>query len=292
MTEKTTGQTSANAKASSPVPSTSTQTQTSTKSATGSPQPASPKKVKGSKAAHFVLQGKGGVGKTLVSNLLAQYLETTGVEVFCYDTDPVNHSLARIVALNVKKVPLYKDGTSDTDNRALDKMLSDMVQHPATYVIDNGASSFKPMSQHLISDGSIELLLDMDFSVVLHLIVSTGPELEMTISGVAGILDSVADTSVPVVVWINEKGVSFEEQTGTDFEGSTFYNEYKAQIAGIVTIPALPKASRSIFETMLNNKLTFDEAESSDTFYVIEQKRLGKLKESFFASIENGLEGV
>lgn len=291
MTEKTAQTTSQNAKASSAAPSTSTQPQTAPKSETGSPQPKSPKKAKASKAAHFILQGKGGVGKTLVSGLLAQYLDTTGVEVHCFDTDPVNHSLAQMAALNVKEVPLYKDGTSDTDNRALDKMLSDMAENPATYVVDNGASSFKPMSQHLISDGSIELLLDMGFSVALHLVVSTGPELDMTISGVADILDSV-EASIPVVVWINEKGPAFAEQTGTEFEGSKFYERYKGQIAGIITIPSLPKASRGIFETMLNNKMTFEEAESSNSFYVIEQKRLGKLKESFYGAIENGLEGV
>lgn len=278
-----------NEKASSPAPSTSTQTQTPTKSETGSSQP---KKTKPSKAAHFVLQGKGGVGKTLVSSLLAQYLATTGVEVRCFDTDPVNHSLARVTALNVSKIPLYKDGTSDADNRALDKMLSDMAAHPATYVVDNGATSFKPMSQHLIADGSMELLLDLDFSVVLHLVISTGPELEMTLSGVAGILDSLDDLSIPVVVWINEKGISFEEQAGTDFENSSFYQQYKSLITGLITIPFLPKASRGVFEVMLNNKLTFDEAEQSDAFFLIEQKRLGKLKETFYHAVETGLEGV
>lgn len=291
MTEKTTNQT-VNEKPSSPAPSTSTQTQTPTKSANGSSQPKKTKPVKPSKAAHFVLQGKGGVGKTLVSNLLAQYLETTGVEVRCFDTDPVNHSLARIPALNVSKVPLYKDGTSEADNRALDKMLSDMAGHPATYVVDNGATSFKPMSQHLIADGSIELLLDLDFSVVLHLVISTGPELEMTLSGVSGILESLDDLSIPVILWINEKGISFEEQAETDFESSAFFNEYKTRITGLITIPFLPKATRGVFETMLNNKLTFEEAENSDAFFLIEQKRLGKLKETFFSSVETGLEGI
>ena len=37
---------------------------------------------------HFVLQGKGGIGKTYVSTILAQWLKTKSDTVLrCYDTD-------------------------------------------------------------------------------------------------------------------------------------------------------------------------------------------------------------
>ena len=37
---------------------------------------------------HFTLQGKGGVGKTLVSNLLAQHQISKKTKLVCIDTDP------------------------------------------------------------------------------------------------------------------------------------------------------------------------------------------------------------
>jgi len=45
---------------------------------------------------HFVLQGKGGVGKTFVSLLLAQAIAGRGKPVICVDTDPVNASLSSL----------------------------------------------------------------------------------------------------------------------------------------------------------------------------------------------------
>lgn len=42
---------------------------------------------------HFILQGKGGVGKSLVASALIQYLLQEGVPVQGIDTGPVNATL-------------------------------------------------------------------------------------------------------------------------------------------------------------------------------------------------------
>jgi Mrp family chromosome partitioning ATPase len=60
---------------------------------TGSSDPASSlERNKPMRKAHFVLQGKGGVGKTFVASLIAQYLTERGEPVACLDTDQVNGS--------------------------------------------------------------------------------------------------------------------------------------------------------------------------------------------------------
>ena len=43
---------------------------------------------------HITLQGKGGVGKSLVASLLAQHHLESGTPVVCIDTDPVNATLS------------------------------------------------------------------------------------------------------------------------------------------------------------------------------------------------------
>ena len=43
---------------------------------------------------HLILQGKGGVGKSFIAALLAQYLQEKGVAVRCFDADPVNSTQA------------------------------------------------------------------------------------------------------------------------------------------------------------------------------------------------------
>ena len=49
-------------------------------------------------AIHLTLQGKGGVGKSLVAAVLAQYLKSAGRDVRCIDTDPVNRTFAQYAA--------------------------------------------------------------------------------------------------------------------------------------------------------------------------------------------------
>jgi len=44
----------------------------------------------GATAIHIALQGKGGVGKSLVSAILSQYLSSKGQDVLAIDADPVN----------------------------------------------------------------------------------------------------------------------------------------------------------------------------------------------------------
>ena len=57
-------------------------------------------------AIHLTLQGKGGVGKSLVASILAQYLRDKGKDVRCIDTDPVNRTFAQYAALGADRLNL------------------------------------------------------------------------------------------------------------------------------------------------------------------------------------------
>ena len=47
---------------------------------------------------HLSLQGKGGVGKSLIASILAQYFRDRGRDIHCIDTDPVNSTLFQYTA--------------------------------------------------------------------------------------------------------------------------------------------------------------------------------------------------
>ena len=49
---------------------------------------AEPEHTQVSSTIHLSLQGKGGVGKSLIASILAQYLLKRGKPVRCVDTDP------------------------------------------------------------------------------------------------------------------------------------------------------------------------------------------------------------
>ena len=62
---------------------------------------------------HLILQGKGGVGKSMVAAILGQFLHTRGIETQCIDTDPVIQTLMQYRALNAGT----QRGATETDER-------------------------------------------------------------------------------------------------------------------------------------------------------------------------------
>ena len=66
---------------------------------------------------HFVLQGKGGVGKSYAAVLLAQYLREKGLPVSCFDGDPLNQTLGGFASLDVKKVDFLENTGKGSPNK-------------------------------------------------------------------------------------------------------------------------------------------------------------------------------
>ena len=67
-------------------------------------------------AIHLTLQGKGGVGKSLIASILAQYLKEKGREVRCIDTDPVNRMFAQYGALAADRLKTYATNTTGSNS--------------------------------------------------------------------------------------------------------------------------------------------------------------------------------
>jgi cellulose biosynthesis protein BcsQ len=65
---------------------------------------------------HILLQGKGGVGKSLISSILSQYLLSKGQNVRCVDADPVNQTLSEYQGLAVSCLNLFKRETPSESN--------------------------------------------------------------------------------------------------------------------------------------------------------------------------------
>src|ERR1700759_2423553 len=88
---------------------------------------------------HLSLQGKGGVGQSLVASLLAQYLLQRGNTVRCIDTDPVHKTLSQYRPLPTEQLKLLQEG--GIDQRGFDDLIEVLTgDDAATFVIDNGAS--------------------------------------------------------------------------------------------------------------------------------------------------------
>ena len=107
-------------------------------------------------AIHLSLQGKGGVGKSLVASILAQYFIHRGTTIRCIDTDPVNQTFAQYKRLPVERVKLIRDG--GIDQRGFDGLMETLLTSEGVFVVDNGASTFVPLWNYFLENNTLELL--------------------------------------------------------------------------------------------------------------------------------------
>ena len=91
------------------------------------------------KTVHITLQGKGGIGKSFVSLMLAQYLKQHDPGVLCLDTDPVNATFSSFPALNVCSIALLESNNM-INERHFDDMMEQILNANCNVVVDNGAT--------------------------------------------------------------------------------------------------------------------------------------------------------
>ena len=233
---------------------------------------------------HMVLQGKGGVGKSFIAATLAQYKTSKGQKPLCIDTDPVNSTFAGYKALNVQRLQIME---SDQINpRNFDKLIELIASAKDDIIIDNGASSFVPLSHYLISNEVPTLLADMGHELIVHTVITGGQALLDTVSGFAQIV-SQFPAEVVFVVWLNPYWGAIEHE-GKTFEQLKAYTTNKARVSAIVTIPTLKEETfgRDLSE-MLQDRLTFDEALSMESRTIMTRPRLKIVKGQLFGQLDS-----
>jgi anion-transporting ArsA/GET3 family ATPase len=233
---------------------------------------------------HLVLQGKGGVGKSVISALIAQYKTTEEHQPLCIDTDPVNATFSGYKALNVERLDLLDDDEINTRN--FDKLIEIIAETKHDdLIIDNGASSFVPMSHYLISNKIPALLKEMGHELVIHTVVTGGQALMDTVSGFSQLAKQFP-AEASFIVWLNPYWGAVEAE-GKTFEKMKAYLDNKSRVSAIVKLPTLKEETygRDLSE-MLQERLTFDEAISSEDLSIMNRQRLKIIKEQVFAQLQ------
>ena len=232
---------------------------------------------------HMILQGKGGVGKSVIAALLAQYKASKGHKPLCIDTDPVNATFYGYGALGVRQVTLMEG--EEINPRYFDTLVELMARSEQDVIVDNGASSFIPMTHYLISNGVPTLLAGMGHELVLHTVVTGGQALLDTVNGFRQ-LSSQFPAEASFVVWLNPYWGPIEHE-GTPFEELKVYIERRSRVAAIVHMPALKEETfgRDLSD-MLRARLTFDEALAAASLTIMTRQRLKIVKAQLFGQLD------
>jgi hypothetical protein len=149
---------------------------------------------------HLTLQGKGGVGKSLVASILAQYFRHHGKELHCIDSDPVNQTFSQYAELGAEHLAIMRDGRIDTSG--FDHLLDRLLDEDGIFVVDNGASTFVPLWGYIVENNVLESLAAAGRKLCVHTIVTGGQALGDTLKGFKSLADSSDERNM--VVWLNE----------------------------------------------------------------------------------------
>jgi hypothetical protein len=232
---------------------------------------------------HIILQGKGGVGKSMIASMVAQYKYGNNETPLCIDTDPVNATFEGYKSLDVQRLHIM-DG-DEINTRNFDALVEMVAAAKRDIIIDNGASSFVPLSHYLISNQVPSLLQEMGHDLVVHTIVTGGQALVDTVNGFAQ-LASQFPAQCLFVVWLNPYWGPIEHE-GKGFEQLKAYTANKGRVSAIIQIPALKEETYGRdFSEMLRNRRTFDEALADPALTIMTRQRLKIVKTQLFAQLD------
>jgi hypothetical protein len=233
---------------------------------------------------HMVLQGKGGVGKSMIAAAIAQHKMSKGQAPLCIDTDPVNATFEGYKALKVRRLNIM-DG-DEINTRNFDVLVELIATAENDVIIDNGASSFVPLSHYLISNQVPALLQDMGHTLVVHTVITGGQALLDTVSGFAQ-LASQFPAECLFVVWLNPYWGAIEHE-GKGFEQMKAYTANKGRVSAIIKIPTLKEETYGRdFAEMLQERMTFDEALAMESLTIMTRQRLKIVRTQLYGQMEN-----
>lgn len=232
---------------------------------------------------HLILQGKGGVGKSMIAAVLAQYKEEKESAPLCIDTDPINSSFAGYKALNVSRLDIMQN--DEINSRNFDALVEMIANTETDVIVDNGASSFVPLSHYLISNQVPELLNEMGHELVIHTVVTGGQALLDTLSGFSQLAQQFP-TECLFIVWLNPYWGTVEHE-GKSFEQMKAYSANKDRVSAIIKVPELKQDTYGQdFSEMLQNRKTFNEALEDKDISIMVRQRLTIIKRKLFEQLD------
>ena len=236
---------------------------------------------------HFIQQGKGGVGKSVIASFLFQVLKQLGKDVTAFDTDPVNATLTGYKEFNVVSVDIVRPSQNggQVDARAFDDLLEALYSLPEDThaVVDNGASSFLALGNYMKDIGLIQLLEEKGHQVFFHSVVTGGQAIGDTLTGLKVLADGFTNT--PIVVWLNPFFGDIRLD-GKGFEEFKIYHEYAHQFHAVIQLPLVNKDTLGRdLEELFAKRQSFENAITSCQ-YIAVRSRLKRYWEQLIGIIQ------
>ena len=228
---------------------------------------------------HMILQGKGGVGKTVIATLLTEHYKAHDVETVCVDTDPNNATFTSYEAYYVHYLELVDSGNDgdDVDPEKFDELVEIVMGAPegSAVIVDNGVGSFIPLCSSLKRDGIVTMLKERGDKVMFHTVVAGGEMMTDTLRGYNDLCENFPD--VDVVVWRNEYFGPIKAPDGTGFDDFKICRDNAGQTAASIVLPfKKPETYGRNLRAMRSRRLSFEEVKKAPGFSHLARHRLAR----------------
>jgi len=231
---------------------------------------------------HLVLQGKGGVGKSLISAILGQYFQTRKTSPHCFDTDPVNATFAQYQALRAEHINVLRRGA--IHDKRFDELFEKICALDGVCIVDTGATTFVPLWNYILENDILNFLAGRSRRVFVHCVVTGGQAMEDTLNG----FNRLAETTTwkNVIVWLNEYFGEVSKD-GKSFEQFRVAEEQAAKLLGTIVIRERnPNTYGDDMRQMLSKRLTFEEAIRLAEFSLVSKQRLTIIRRELFEQLD------
>ena len=234
------------------------------------------------KQAHFTLQAKGGIGKSITATMLAQFFASKGVELHCIDIDQENQTFAQYAGLNVETINIMDETTHQMDSNGFDELLERLVSYDGVSVVDTGANTFSLFMAYIKANQTFESLKAEGVDVFVHTVIAGG---DMAFDTLVGFNDIARALDVPLVVWFNGHSGNLVAN-GAPLSEHKVIIENLEKIVGNVTLQHPEPGFAKTLSIFNDNRLTYDEAKVSKDFKIAEKNRIRLTFEGAFKQLD------
>ena len=181
---------------------------------------------------HFIGGEKGGVGKSVMSRLLAQYYIDKEIPFRIFDADLSHGAMMRYYTDYAETVDISKFESAD-------QIAEQTAEHGTTAIVDMAAQASKSLNRWISETGLLELAGELGLSLTFWHLMDDGSDALMLLQN---LLENYTDKADYVIVRNFGRGQDF-----THLDGSEAASLAKQCGAKIIDLPALhPPTMRKI----------------------------------------------
>ena len=197
---------------------------------------------------HFFMASKGGVGKTTLSALTAEWLAIKGAPPVVFDADAKNEHacISEYKGLAARKLDALlqkkSDGSEEINEAGFSALLTSLLEEEGPHVIDTGANTYTHMIGYIKELALEDMLADAGKEVFVHTIIAGGDACEETVSGMQEIIATLPNWKL--VIWVNEYHAPAEMLGGEHFLESAPFADAHDRLKHVITMKKMTNVVR------------------------------------------------